>query len=121
LNLALGVPAVFLARRHLRESRDPAAKRIDWPGVAVLSVALFAVVFAVLRGNDLGWGSSTVLGCLGAGAVLLGAFVAVERTSTHPMMDLSLFRNRTFTGASIVVALLGGASFGAFVYLSLFS
>jgi EmrB/QacA subfamily drug resistance transporter len=120
LNLALGVPAVVLARRHLRESSDPDAKRIDWPGVAVLSAALFSIVFAVLRGNELGWGSWTVLGCLAAGAVLLGVFVAVEGAATHPMMDLRLFRNRTFTGASIAVALLGGASFGAFVYLSLF-
>jgi EmrB/QacA subfamily drug resistance transporter len=120
MNLALGVPAVVLARRHLRESRDPEAKRVDWPGVVVLSAGLFALVFAVLRGNALGWGSTAIVALLAAGAVLLAAFVAVERSVAHPMLDLRLFRNRTFTGASVVVALLGGATFGSFVYLSLF-
>jgi len=120
MTLALGVPAVVLARRHLRESRDPAAKPVDWPGVVVLSAGLFAVVFAVLRGNALGWGSTAIVALLAAGAALLAAFVAVERSVAHPMLDLRLFRNRTFTGASVVVALLGGATFGSFVYLSLF-
>jgi len=120
MTLALGVPAVVLARRHLRESRDPAAKPVDWPGVVVLSAGLFAVVFAVLRGNALGWGSTAIVALLAAGAGLLAAFVAVERSVAHPMLDLRLFRNRTFTGASVVVALLGGATFGSFVYLSLF-
>lgn len=120
LNLALGVPAVVLARRHLAESEDPAARPVDWRGVSLLSAALFALVFAILRGNALGWGSTTVVGCLIAGAVLLGAFVAVERREPQPMLELDLFRNGTFTGASIVVALLGGATFGSFVYLSLF-
>ncbi len=120
LNLVLGVPAVVLARSRLRESSDPDAQAIDWPGVGVLSLGLFAVVFAVLRGNALGWGSPLVVGCLVAGVLLLGAFVVVERTAAHPMLDLALFANRTFTGASIVIAVLGGATFGTFVYLSLF-
>ena len=120
LNLALGIPALVLARGKLRESLDPDAKPIDWPGLAVLSVALFAIVFAVLRGNALGWGSATVVGCLAAGALLLVVFVWVERRRPQPMLDLTLFRNRTFTGASITIALLAGATFGTFVYLSLF-
>ena len=119
-NLALGVPAVLLALRHVRESRDPAHKPLDLPGLSVLSVALFLVVFAVLRGNAVGWGSPTVLGCLAAGAALFVGFAAVERASRAPMLELSLFRNRTFTGASIVIALLAGGTFGSFVYLSLF-
>ncbi|HYP47463.1 MAG TPA: MFS transporter [Thermoleophilaceae bacterium] len=120
LNLALGLPAVILGRRYLRESRDPAAKAVDWRGATVLSAGLFAIVFAVLRGNALGWTSATVLGCFATGVVLLGAFVALERSRVDPMIELELFRNRTFTGASIVVLLLGGATFGGFVYLALF-
>ncbi len=120
LNLALGVPAVWLARAKLRESSDPDAPATDWPGLGVLSVGLFAIVFAVLRGNALGWGSPAVVGGLAGGAVLLALFVAVERRTAHPMLDLGLFRNRTFTGASIIVGVLGGATFGSFVYLALF-
>ncbi len=120
MSLVLGLPAVALGRSRLRESSDPDAGPIDWPGVAVLSTGLFAIVFAVLRGNALGWGSALVVGGLVAGALLLGAFVLVERAVAHPMLDLALFANRTFTGATIVIAVLGGATFGTFVYLSLF-
>jgi hypothetical protein len=88
--------------------------------LVVLSAGLFAIVFAVLRGNALGWGSPTVVGCLVAGALFLALFVLVEHRTARPMLDLSLFANRTFTGASIVVGVLGGATFGSFVYLSLF-
>jgi hypothetical protein len=111
---------VVLAARHVRESRDPDPSPIDWPGVTTLCVALFLLVFAVLRGNTLGWTSAAVLGLLAGGVVLLAAFVAVERARAHPMIDLALFRNRTFTGASLVVAGLAGLTFGAFVYVSLF-
>jgi predicted MFS family arabinose efflux permease len=61
-----------------------------------------------------------VLGGLAGGALLLGAFVLVERGKRRPMLDLGLFSNRTFTGASIVIALLAGGTFGAFVYVTLF-
>ena len=120
MNLLLGVPAVWLARAKLRESSDPDAPHTDWAGLGVLSLGLFAIVFAILRGNALGWGSPTVVGCLVAGAVLLAVFVVVEHRTARPMLDLGLFRNRTFTGASIVVGSLGAATFGSFVYLALF-
>ena len=74
----------------------------------------------MLRGNELGWTSTTVLGCLALCAVALAAFVAVERATARPMLDLRLFRNRTFAGATLIVALLAGGPFGAFVYVTLF-
>jgi EmrB/QacA subfamily drug resistance transporter len=119
-NVVLGVPMLAFAMRYIRESRDPDPPPVDWAGVATLSAGLFLVVFAVLRGNELGWTSTTVLGCLAAGAVLMVAFALVERATARPMLDLSLFRNRTFTGATLVVSLLAGGTFGAFVYVTLF-
>jgi predicted MFS family arabinose efflux permease len=88
--------------------------------VGTLSLGLFAGVFAVLRGNELGWTSATVLGCLALCVVALAAFVAVERATARPMLDLALFRNRTFAGATAIVALLACGPFGAFVYVTLF-
>lgn len=120
LNLAIALPALALSHRHLRESRVPAPRAVDIVGVAVLTTGLAAVQLALLRGNALGWGSSAVLGCFSAGAMLLVAFVAIERKVPAPMVDLALFANRTFTGATVAVAVLGGATFGAFAYLSLF-
>jgi EmrB/QacA subfamily drug resistance transporter len=120
VNVALGLPAMALALRHVAESRDPDPPPVDWAGVGTLSVGLFAGVFAVLRGNELGWGSGTVLGCLAVCAAALAAFVGVERATARPMLDLRLFRNRTFAGATLIVALLAGGTFGAFVYITLF-
>jgi predicted MFS family arabinose efflux permease len=116
----LGAPMLMLAARQVHESRDPDPPPVDWAGVGTLSVGLFAGVFAVLRGNALGWTSTTVLGCLALCALSLSAFVVVERATARPMLDLGLFRNRTFTGATAVVALLAGGPFGAFVYVTLF-
>ena len=119
-NVVLGLPTMALAIRYVAESRDPDPPPVDWAGVGTLSVGLFAGVFAVLRGNELGWTSGTVLGCLGLCAAALAAFVAVEHVTPRPMLDLGLFRNRTFAGATLIVALLAGGTFGAFVYVTLF-
>ena len=96
-SFVLGAPTLMLALRHVQESRDPDPPPVDWAGVGTLSLGLFAGVFAVLRGNALGWTSTTVLGCLALCAVALSAFVAVERRTARPMLDHGLFGNRTFT------------------------
>ena len=119
-SFVLGAPTLMLALRHIAESRDPDPPPVDWAGVSTLSLGLFAGVFAVLRGNALGWTSTTVLGCLALCVAALGAFVAIERATPRPMLDLALFRNRTFAGATAIVALLAGGPFGAFVYVVLF-
>jgi MFS family permease len=62
VNLVLGGPVVLLALRHVRESRDPNPNPIDWAGLLTLCVALFLLVFAVLRGNALGWTSAPAWG-----------------------------------------------------------
>ena len=120
LGFVLGLPTTVLAVLQVRESRDPNPKPVDWPGVGTLSTGLFLVVYAVLRGNALGWTSPTVLGLVALGLVFLAAFAAVELRVAAPMLELRLFRNRTFLGATLIVATLAGGSFGSFVYLSLF-
>jgi predicted MFS family arabinose efflux permease len=119
-NLALGLPILALATRFLRDSRDPEARPIDVRGVAALCVGLVLVVFAILRGNELGWASAPIVTCFAVGAVVLVGFVAIERVAPAPMLDMALFANPTFTGATLAVAVLGAATFGALAYLSLF-
>jgi len=120
LGVVLGLPTIWLARRFVRESSDPDPSPVDYPGVATLSLGLFLIVFAVLRGNSLGWTSGAELALVGFGLLFLVAFVVVELRTADPMLDLRLFRNRTFLGATVIVAVLAGGSFGAFVYISLF-
>jgi EmrB/QacA subfamily drug resistance transporter len=120
LSAAASVALIAAARVWVAESRDTEAGPIDWAGVGVLSAGLFLLVFAILRGNALGWDSAPVLAMLAGGVALLAAFAAVELRARAPMIDLSLLRNRTFDGASLAVALSAGCSFTVFTYMTLF-
>src|SRR5919198_2271453 len=75
LNVVLAAPTVALAAKRVRESRDPDPNPVDIPGVATLCVGLFLLVFAVLRGNALGWTSAAIAGCFAGGAAFLAVFV----------------------------------------------
>jgi EmrB/QacA subfamily drug resistance transporter len=120
VNVPIGVVAVFVTLTQVRESRDPNATGVDWAGLVTFSASLFLLVFALVQGNEKGWGSTEILGFLIAAAVLLIAFVAVERLQSRPMLDLSLFRRPAFTGASIVAFAISGSYFAMFLYLTLY-
>ena len=120
INIPIGAAAVAITLTQLEESRDPGATRIDWAGLVTFSGSLFLLVYALVKGDDLGWGSTEVVGCLAASAVLLAAFVAVERAQSRPMLDLELFRRPAFAGASIVAFALSASMFAMFLYLTLF-
>ena len=91
VNIPVGVFAFALAAREVRESRDAHARRADPAGLVTFSAALVLIVFALLRGNDAGWGSAQILAALVAGAALLVAFVVVEVRQERPMLDVALF------------------------------
>jgi Na+/melibiose symporter-like transporter len=101
------------------ESRNPEGGAVDWTGTVAFSAALFLMVFALIRGNAEDWGAPILAG-LAAAAALLVAFVVVERRVEQPMFDLSLFRNPSFCGASLVAFVLSAAMFAMFLYLTLY-
>jgi EmrB/QacA subfamily drug resistance transporter len=120
LDAAVALACLPVSVRHLRESRDPDAERVDWRGTATLSAGLFLLLFALTRGQVAGWGSGPILASATGAVLLLAAFVAVERRQPEPMLDLRLFTIPTFTGASVVVLVLAASTFGPFLYLTLF-
>jgi EmrB/QacA subfamily drug resistance transporter len=120
VNVPVGAFALVLAIRNVRESRDPAASHTDVPGLAFFSAALFLIVFALLRGNAAGWSSAEILGSLGAGLVLLTAFVVVEIRQERPMLDVSLFRRPAFVGVQLATFGIGAGMFALFPYLSIY-
>ena len=120
VNVPIGLAAIAVARMRLRESRDPAASGVDLRGVALLCPALFLLVYALIRGNDEGWGSALIVGCFIASALLLVLFVLVERRTADPLLDISLFRKPAFTGATIVAFAMGASIFSMFLYITLF-
>ncbi len=120
LNVPIGIAAVVATFTKLRESRDPNATRIDWAGLLTFSTALFLLVLALLRGNQEGWSSGLILGLFGGAAILLAAFVAIERRVREPMLPLHFFRQRAFTGVQIAAFAVSGSMFALFLYLTLY-
>src|SRR4051812_48724380 len=99
----LALAAIGLALAIVPTSRDPRTPPLDLPGLLLSTVAIGTVVFAIIEAPDAGWGSAQTLGLLALGAALLAAFVAAERRAAAPMLDLDLFRNLRFSGASAAV------------------
>ena len=121
VNVPIGVAGLVAARLLVPESGDDSAERaLDLPGLALSALTLFALTFALLEANRYGWGSTPIVLCLAAAATGLAAFVAVELRSPHPMLDLSLFRNGTFSGANAVSLLSFFALFGVFFFVSIY-
>jgi EmrB/QacA subfamily drug resistance transporter len=120
VNVPIGLAtAVVTLMRVPGSTRDPNA-RIDWGGLVTFSSGLFCLVFALIRGNDDGWGSAKIVGLLIAAAVLLALFVTIELRSGQPMLDLRLFRVPAFTGAQIVAFSIHASMFSMFLYIVLY-
>jgi hypothetical protein len=98
----------------LRESRAPSAHGIDWIGMITFSAALTLLIFGFLRGEAMGWTSTPILGLLGGSAVLLIAFIAVQRRrGERAMLDLSLFRIGTFSAVCVATLISNATSLAA--------
>jgi EmrB/QacA subfamily drug resistance transporter len=94
-------------RRHRR--RD--GESLDLPGAVLVGAGLAAGLLAISRGGTSGWGSPVVLGGFVAAVVLLAAWVAVERRSSNPVIDLGILRNTPFTVANILNVVANGTMF----------
>jgi EmrB/QacA subfamily drug resistance transporter len=120
INVPIGIAAVALTLSQVSESRDPNAAGVDWIGLVTFSGSLFLLVFALVQGNEKGWGSARILAYLIGSAALLVLFVVAERRQRRPMLDLTLFGLPAFAGASIVALALSGSMFAMFLYLTLY-
>jgi EmrB/QacA subfamily drug resistance transporter len=120
VNIPIGAAVIALSLTQVEESKDPNAGRIDVPGLVLFSSGLAALVLGLIRGNDEGFGSTLILSLLIGAAVLLIAFVLVERHRADPMLDLSLFRVPTFVGGSVAAFVLSASMFATFFTLTLY-
>ena len=120
VNVPVTAAVIALAIWGVRESKDPNAGGVDWGGFVTFSGACFALVLALITGNDAGWNSARTVGLFGGAAALLLVFVVIEQRRNYPMFDLSLFTNRVFIGASIPPLTLSIAFWGVFLYFPLY-
>lgn len=96
--------AFTLGSLSLRETRDPGAKGLDWPGILSFTASLTLLTTAVLQAPETGWSHPAVIAMLVASAVFLAVFIIAERVVRRPMLDLSLFRYPRFIGVQLLAA-----------------
>jgi EmrB/QacA subfamily drug resistance transporter len=119
LNVPIGILLAPTAARMLRESVGPNT-RLDLPGVTLASVGLLGLVFGIVRGQSLGWTSTTVLAALAIGVAVLGAFVAWELRAPAPMLPMRFFANRAFVGTNVASLAMFFGVFGSIFLLAQF-
>ena len=116
LNVPIGLLLAPVALSRLDESHGPAG-RLDLPGLVLASAGLFGIVWGLVRGNSVGWGSPEIVGSLVVGAVVVALFVLWELRAEAPMLPMRFFRNRTFTLTNVSSLFMFFGMFGSIFLL----
>jgi EmrB/QacA subfamily drug resistance transporter len=121
LNLPVAVGAIAVTLFATEESRDDTVgRKVDFPGIAALTVVLTSLVLALVEGNAWGWGSPAILALFALSVASLVAFVRIERRSPAPIVDFAFFRSRQFVGVNVVAFLVTFAMFAMFFFIALY-
>jgi EmrB/QacA subfamily drug resistance transporter len=121
INVPVGIAGIVVSRLFIDESRDESKEqRLDLPGLISSAVGLFGLTYALIEGNNFGWGSGRILASFAVAVLGLATFVVLEHRQRVPMLDLSLFKNSTFAGANVTMLLVALAMFGVFFFNSLY-
>jgi EmrB/QacA subfamily drug resistance transporter len=121
VNVPIGVAVVLFTLRLLPSSSGFAATgRVDYAGAVAVTASLMLAVYAIVNGNDAGWGSAQTLGLLGGAVALLAVFLAIEARTASPLVPLGLFRRRNIATAQVVGILMAAGLFAAFFLSALY-
>ena len=120
INVPVGLIALAMGALVLRETDPGSARSFDIPGIVLLSGALFALVWALIKGADYGWGSTRTLAFLGAAAVAGLLFVWRESRAAEPLLPLRLFRSVPLSAGVVLVLMLMFSLFGAMFFMTFF-
>jgi EmrB/QacA subfamily drug resistance transporter len=119
-SLGFGAVALAVAAVTLTESSDPAGRRLDVPGLATGAGAILAATFAVIEGENRGYGTWWIDALFAAAAALTVVFVLVERRVQDPVLKLEFLRNPTFTAANVVAFATNLSVFSVFFFTALY-
>jgi len=119
VNLPVCVFAVWLTVAVVQEARQPGAPHPDVPGIVLFTLGAGGVVFGLVRATAEGWGQPAAWAPMAGGLVVLAGWVLVERRRAAPMLDVGLFRSRSFSGIMLGGLLLNAAAFSSNLYVSL--
>jgi hypothetical protein len=118
VNLVFAATAVAGALAYIHTSRPAARPRMDWPGAVCVCAGLFLIVFGFSHAQTASWTAPLTIGSLALGAVLLAAFVVVERHASHPLLPLRVILDRARGGSYLAIGIVGVALFGIFLFLT---
>jgi EmrB/QacA subfamily drug resistance transporter len=121
VNVPLGVLAIGVLWAAMPKSQHGQQHSIDWWGAIALVTGLIPLLLALnWGGSEYAWVSSVILGLLAAAAVILVAFVLLERKAKEPIIDMELFGDRAFSASMAVLFFSGVGMFGSVMFLPLF-
>lgn len=120
INVPVGALVLAGAVLWLAESRQGTGRRLDVPGALLVTGGLALVAYGIVQTETHGWASASALLPLGAGLVVVAAFLAVEARAKAPLMPLGLFRLRSVSSANGAMVLAGAAMFSMWYFLSLY-
>jgi MFS family permease len=122
LNLPIGIAAVWMLQRHLHERVVPRRHRIDVAGAVVLTIALSALILALLEGGvSWSWSSAQSVVLFAVALTLLFAFVPIERVAAEPILPLWVFRPRILVSANLAGFVIGAILIGLTSYVPTFA
>ena len=121
INVPVGLITFAIALRNVRESREETAvRRVDLPGLVASAVTLFALTYALIEGEVRGWTSPVILGSFALAAVAMAVFLAIEARVAQPMVDLTMFRTREFSGGIGTMMIWAFGILGIYFFTSLY-
>jgi EmrB/QacA subfamily drug resistance transporter len=121
INVPIGVITFAVALRNVSESREQTAvRRVDLPGLVASAVTLFALTYALIEGEVKGWTSPLILAAFAVAAVTLVVFLAIEARAAHPMVDLTMFSRREFSGGIGTMMIWAFGILGIYFFTSLY-
>jgi EmrB/QacA subfamily drug resistance transporter len=121
VNVPVGVVAFFAAVRYVPESKDEHAHGgYDFGGAVSVTGGLMALVYAIVKAETSGWGSTTTIGFFVLAAALIASFIVLELRSVEPLVRLSIFRIRSLSTANLTMFLVGSGMFAMFFFNTLY-
>jgi EmrB/QacA subfamily drug resistance transporter len=121
VNVPVGIFAFFAALRLVPESKDELAHRhYDIGGAVTVTGGLMTLVYAIVKAETKGWGSTTTIGLFLVAAALLASFLVIETRSKEPLVRLSIFRIRSLSTANLTMFLVASGMFAMFFFITLY-
>jgi EmrB/QacA subfamily drug resistance transporter/MGT family glycosyltransferase len=121
INVPVGVLALAITRWAVSESKAPSASRsLDVAGLITSALSLLALTYALIEGAGAGWTSARIIAAFAIAAVAAALFITVEARTTEPMVDLTMFRVRQFSGGTVTQMIWTFGALGIYFYTSIY-